>query len=311
MPNWNEVLGEIATLHSTRRDALDVVRRKYLQALYQKNDRNIIAYYSGWLQKPNQARAIISDEDKNGFMNAIHGMDRTKGLDLILHTPGGDLAATESIVNYLRCMFGTDIRAIIPQLAMSAGTMIACACKEIIMGKESNIGPIDPQFGGIPAYGVISEFEEALEEIQKNPATIPIWQVIVGKYHPTFIGECRNAIELSTEIVTDWLKTGMFKGLTKDEVINNIVSVLGDHGETKTHARHIHFEEAEKIGLKIVRLEKDSELQDVVLTIHHAYMHTFGNSPAIKIIENHNGNAIISAIDFIPQSNSGPVNNFV
>ena len=42
-------------------------------------------------------------------------------------------------------MFGTDIRAIVPQLALSAGTMVALACKEIIMGKHSSLGPIDPQ----------------------------------------------------------------------------------------------------------------------------------------------------------------------
>ena len=46
-----------------------------------------------------------------------------RGLDLILHTPGGDMAATESLVDYLRAMFGTDICAFVPQLAMSAGTI--------------------------------------------------------------------------------------------------------------------------------------------------------------------------------------------
>lgn len=52
----------------------------------------------------------------NAFMNAVYQLDKDKGLDLILHTPGGDLAATESIVNYLHSVFGTDIRAIVPQL---------------------------------------------------------------------------------------------------------------------------------------------------------------------------------------------------
>ncbi|MBM6683707.1 ATP-dependent Clp protease proteolytic subunit [Collinsella intestinalis] len=70
----------------------------------------------------------------NGFMNAIFGMDREKGLDLILHTPGGEIAAAEAIVNYLRSCF-SDITAIIPQLAMSAGTMIACACNQVVMGR--------------------------------------------------------------------------------------------------------------------------------------------------------------------------------
>ncbi len=294
MPNWNQVLEEIK--NCKRIDGLDYVRRKYLNLLFEKTGRNIISYYSGWLQGSDSWAAYINDGDKNGFMATIHGLDRSKGLDLILHTPGGDTAATESIVDYLRKMFGTDIRAIIPQLAMSAGTMIACACKEIIMGKHSNIGPIDPQFGGIPAHGVLAEFERALKEIQENPHTIPIWQKIVEKYHPTFLGECQNAIDLSLEMVTLWLENGMFSNIPNaKEISKNIAKELSDHEKTKTHSRHIHVDEAINIGLTIRSLEKDfgEEFQDLVLTIHHSYMHAFANSTAIKIIENQTGNAVI------------------
>ena len=93
----------------------------------------------------------ISDADKSGFMTVFHQLDPKKGLDLILHTPGGDMAATESLINYLRSYFGNDVRAIIPQIAMSGGAMIACSCKEIIMGKQSNIGPFDPQIYNTPS----------------------------------------------------------------------------------------------------------------------------------------------------------------
>lgn len=295
MPSWNEVLEELQTCN--RVDALDYVRRKYLKILHEKSGRNIIAYYSGWLQKPRIGNADICDDDKNGFMATIHKLDRTRGLDLILHTPGGDLAATESIVDYLRKMFGKDIRAIIPQIAMSAGTMVACSCKEIIMGKQSNLGPIDPQFNGIPAHGVIAEFARALEEIKADPKSIPIWQIVVGKYHPTFIGECQNAIDWSTEIVTAWLETNMFDGdQNKKEKAAKVVKQLGSHIDTKTHARHLPMDEAKLTGLTIKSLEDDfeQEFQDIVLTVHHAFMHTFANSGAIRIVENHLGNAVVS-----------------
>ncbi len=141
--------------------------RKYLKGLFDKTNRNVIAYYSGWLEKEGIRGVDITDSDKNAFMAAIHKFDRTKGLDLILHTPGGNVATTESLLDYLRIMFGDNIRAIIPQLAMSAGTMISCACKEIIMGKPSNLGPIDPQFGGIAAHGVIDEFEKKQKKKSK------------------------------------------------------------------------------------------------------------------------------------------------
>ena len=170
MPNWTELLREIQVTGGTH----DVVRRKYLSKLYRLTGRNVIAYYSGWLQKPGVRGIEVNDADKNGFMNVVHGLDRTKGLDLLLHTPGGDTAATESLVDYLRAMFGMDIRAIVPQIALSAGTMIACACKEILMGKQSSLGPIDPQIGGIPAHGIVEEFKRAITAAQATPHQIPI-----------------------------------------------------------------------------------------------------------------------------------------
>ena len=126
----------------------------------------MIAYYSGFLSKPRVAGTEINDDDKNGFMLCCHGIDRSKGLDLILHTPGGNLYATDSLIHYLREMFGYNIRAIIPQIAMSAGTMIATSCKSIMMGKHSNIGPVDPQINGLPAFAIKAQFEQAYDEIK-------------------------------------------------------------------------------------------------------------------------------------------------
>jgi ClpP class serine protease len=168
MANWNEVLNTLHMYGSTH----DIVRRESLKKLHQVTGRNIITYYSGWLQKPNLFGVALSDGDKNGFMNAIHGLDRSKGLDLLLHTPGGDIAATESIVDYLRSMFDTNIRAIVPQLAMSAGTMIACACKSVVMGKHSSLGPIDPQINGVPTHGILEEFNRAHSEIKADNSKV-------------------------------------------------------------------------------------------------------------------------------------------
>lgn len=295
MPSWSEVLKEISD--SKRVDGLDFVRRSYLEKLHKQRGRNIICYYSGWLQKPGLGGVEIDDNDKNALMAAIHKLDRSKGLDLILHTPGGQVAATESLVDYLRKMFGTNIEAFVPQIAMSAGTMIACAAKVIHMGKQSNLGPIDPQFNGIPAYGVIEEFERAVKEIKSDPAKVPLWQVIVSKYHPTFIGECENAIEWSKQIVTGWLESGMFfKDAKANEKAKEIVTQLTNRQDMRTHSRHIPAERCQKIGLNIKMLEDDNDLQDIVLTVHHAYMHTFSNSAAIKIVENHLGVATMHHI---------------
>ncbi|MBL0871057.1 MAG: ATP-dependent Clp protease proteolytic subunit [Phycisphaerales bacterium] len=295
MPNWKEVLDQIKAAGSP----YDIYRRSSLAELHAHTDRNVIIYYSGWLQKPALAQACftgfeLNDSDKNGFMAAIHHLDRSKGLDLVLHTPGGDLAACESLVDYLRLMFRGNIRAIVPQLAMSAGTMVACACERIVMGKHSSLGSIDPQFGGIAAHGVIEEFERARKDISDNPANIPIWQPILAKYPPTFVGECEKAIAWSTEIVKEWLLSGMLRDRKdKRKVANKIVSELGDHALMKSHARHISAAAAEKMGLEIFHLESSPALQNLVLTLHHICIQTLAATTAIKLIENHLGMAFI------------------
>ena len=86
---------------------------------------------------------------------------------------GLNKTATEALVKYLWVMFDKDIRVIVPQLAMSAGTMIACAAKGIVLGKQSSLGPIDPQIGGVPAQGVLDEFQMAVESIKRDPASTP------------------------------------------------------------------------------------------------------------------------------------------
>ena len=293
MPNWNQILNEIGASGSIH----DVTRRRYLKKLQKLTRRNVIIYYSGWLQKQGTSGTDINDEDKNGFMTVIHQLDRKKGLDLLLHTPGGETAATESLVDYLRSMFGTDIRAFVPQLAMSGGTMIACACKEIWMGAQSNLGPIDPHFRGIPAHGVVEEFLRAIDEVKKNPASTPIWQQIVAKYRPAFIGECEKAIAWANEMTTDWLRSGMLKEDPDCEgKISRILTELGDHSFTKSHARHLSIAKCREMGLYVKPLEDDHALQDAVLSLHHACMLTFSATRAIKIIENHNGVAFIKML---------------
>jgi ATP-dependent protease ClpP protease subunit len=290
MPSWHELLEEV----KTRGSVYDIIRREAAARLADYTKRNVIVYYSGWLQKSGVPGLQVNDADKNGLMTVVHGLDRTKGLDLILHTPGGETAATESIVDYLHSMFGTDIRAIVPQLAMSAGTMIACACKTILMGKQSSLGPIDPQFRGIPAHGVVEEFRRAYEEIKADPAKIPVWQPIIAKYSPTFIGECEKAIDWSNEMVREWLARGMFaKNKNASKVIDKIIADLGDHALMKSHARHLSASTCKSMGLAVEQLEADQALQDLVLTLHHACIHTLGSTPAVKIIENDRGVAFI------------------
>ena len=294
MPNWKDVLEEHQEIQRTSQFAIDIIRRKYLKQLYEYTSRNVIAYYSGFLSKPGILQSDINDEDKNGFMMAVHKLDRHRGLDLILHTPGGSIAATESIVDYLHKMFGGNIRAIVPQIAMSAGTMMACSCEVIILSRHSNLGPIDPHLGGMPAYGVIEEFKRACREVKSDSSRIPIWQSIISQYSPTFLSQCENAIKWSNAFVERQLETVMFSGQSSaKQKAKRIVKTLTDYKGNKTHERHIHFDECQTMGLNVVALEEDSTMQDLVLTVHHCFMHALMNTDSFKMIENHEGSAFV------------------
>lgn len=297
MASWNEILDRFGQMPSP----YDAVRREYLRQLSAYTRRNTILYYSAWLQKSLMANGSfdfgINDNDKTGFMTCIYKMDKTKGLDLILHTPGGDISATESLVVYLKSIFGNNIRVIVPQMAMSAGTMIACCAKEIIMGKHSNLGPIDPQYGMYRAHGIIEEFNSIKKEYAINPNASYAWGPILSKYTPTLIGECQKAIDWSNGLVEQWLTENMFHdNPNADDKARTVVENIGSHALTKSHSRHLHINDLRNLGLKITELENDNKLQDLVLSIHHSTIITFGSTKAAKIIENQNGISFINTI---------------
>lgn len=318
MPNWHDILNEISKTGSSH----DVVRRSYLKKLSEYTGRNTIVYYSGWLQK-NTPGVEVNDSDKTGFMTVINGLDRAKGLDLILHTPGGLTSATESLVDYLHNMFGNDIRAIVPQLAMSAGTMIACSCKSILMGKQSNLGPIDPQLGSLPAHGIVEEFKRAYKEIKEAQVNaiahpndpnaiaeantkVAIWQPIIAKYSPALIGECEKNIDWSESMVKEWLARNMLSNLSSNdlgEVRDKIMKELADHTVSKSHGRHIPIQKCIEIGLNVEKMEEDQTLQDLVLSVHHSCIHTLSETLSIKIIENQDGIAFIQMVQMMPIPN--------
>ena len=236
----------------------------------------------------------IGLNDIQGFMTCLNGLHGEK-LDLIIHSPGGSLEATEQIVQYLRAKYRY-IRAIIPQNAMSAATMLACACDEIVMGKQSAIGPIDPQMTltrangiaySLPAHSILADFDRAKDEISKDQKAASVWVPRLLEIPNGFLDLCNKTIELSKEKVADWLDEYMFKDGEKRGA--EIAGWLGKFDEHKTHSRPINFSLAKEKGLKVSLMEEDQALQEKVLSVFHATLVTFDVAPCVKIVENHLG----------------------
>lgn len=272
----------------------NTVRHRYLKRLHQLTKRDTIIYASAWNIPKSypvpQAAVSVWPDDIQGFMASMHGL-QGKQLDLILHSPGGSLEAADQIVQYLRAKY-SHIRAIVPQNAMSAATMIACACDEIVMGKHSAIGPIDPQMNingaVIPAHAILKDFEKAKTDIASNPLLGNIWVPRLQQLPPGFLNVCEQSIALAQEKVGNWLSQYMFRG-ERSNISLDIAAWLGDFGEHKTHGRPIGIDLATQKGLKVTRLEENQRLQEAVLSVFHATMETFQATNCLKVIENHNG----------------------
>ena len=105
-----------------------------------------------WSDEPG---GFITIEDSEALVAQIRRTPRDRPIDLILHTPGGIALAAEMIAMAVKKHEGK-VTAIVPFYAMSGGSLIALAADEILMEKESILGPVDPQIQGFPARSLIT-----------------------------------------------------------------------------------------------------------------------------------------------------------
>ena len=218
MPTWGEILGEgnASAVGNNGQPDWDGVRRKYIAALHLMTQRPLITYYTDWMNGGSAGwDAAINLSDMQGLMEVCQGLPGPS-LDLILHSPGGSPEAAASIVGYLRRKFNKDIRVFVPLAAMSAATMWSLACNEIVMGKHSQLGPIDPQMvtaqGQFPASAILRQFEQAKSECAADPSRVTAWFPILQQYGPSLLQQCEIAETLARKLVSEWLRTYMFAG---------------------------------------------------------------------------------------------------
>jgi len=304
MPTWGELLVELSEPENRRPNGLpnwDGVRRKYLVELYELTKRPTILYYTDWFGNPGPVTSITL-EDMQAMMEVCKDLPGPY-LDLILHSPGGSPEAAASIVRYLRKKF-SDIRVFVPLAAMSAATMWALAANRIVMGKHSQLGPIDPQLVSgawqAPARAILRQFAQAKEEC-RDPALLGAWIPILQQYGPALIEQCGAAETLAKRLVQEWLEQYMFQQYTdRAERAERAANYFADYETHQSHALGIDREDARAHGVIVDDLESSQELQDAVLTVHHATMHTL-QGPAVKIVENHLGRAYVKVAQMVVQ----------
>lgn len=98
--------------------------------------------------------ATLTRSAANSIYSALDGLDKSKPILLVLNTPGGDIGAAYFVAKLCREHTDATFEVAVPRRAKSAGTLICCGADRIHMGNLSELGPIDPQFGAIPALAL-------------------------------------------------------------------------------------------------------------------------------------------------------------
>ncbi len=295
MPTWDEITNNL--------DMLKLLE-KYVEDLSYHTSNTTICYLSAFSvikpAVPSIFHSII-DADMQGFMTCSNKVKKDR-LDLILHTPGGDLEATKRIITYLRKIY-REIRVIVPLLAMSGGTMIACSSDKILMGPYSNLGPTDPQVligqNYVPVGAIIKEFNLAFEEVKKNVNTAPLW---IERLKAVPFGMYQSILNIQAHSKEE-LEYILFKYMFKDnpekkETASNIAKFFTSFEKHSSHAKGICLDDAIKEGLIVEDLSKDKILEDKVLSIFHISTKIFEASITQKIIINNIGKKYIVSSHF-------------
>ena len=299
MPSWSDLQDELDRIEPDKQGSFISKRlEEYTALIGQHYERNVLYYASSFLQKPQVPGLFtsITMEDINGFMAGVHGLDFNKGLLLILHTPGGMGEAAQTIVDYLRSKF-TDIDVLVPTYAMSAGTMIALGCDRVIMGRQSQLGPTDPQIivedRPFSAHSIVEQFEEAKTQISNNPVLAHAWSPVLRSFGPALLQEARKSISYGQNLVQDWLQKYMFSERSNSETLAEEVATYFGGDQHGSHGRRIDRDEARNQQLEVLDLEDDQNLQEDVLTLYHLLTIAFERTSAVKSVASSNGRSWI------------------
>src|ERR1700735_709721 len=113
------------------------LRQLMIRDIERLTGRSFFVYFS-------QLDQEINHTDPDDISEILQGLSR-KSADFFIQTPGGSVDATEKMISVLR-HYLNDYRVIVPSWAKSAGTVISLSSSTIVLGLNSELGPIDPQW---------------------------------------------------------------------------------------------------------------------------------------------------------------------
>jgi hypothetical protein len=273
-------------------ELLTAERKRQLQRISELRGGRDVLVFAADVNKENALTSI-------GYVDVLPVSDQLSNLsgtavDLILETPGGSGEAAEDIVRILRGRY-SDLGVVVPGWAKSAGTIMAMAGDEILMGPSSALGPIDAQLiwqgKRFSADALLKGMEKIKKEVEVsgvlNKAYIPMLQGI----SPGELQSAQNALDFAKTLVTKWLTQYKFKTwqqhsstgrpVTEEEKLaqaSKIAEGLCKHQDWLTHGRSIKLDDLRTMGLRITNYGEQPELADAVNRYYALLQMTFAGN---------------------------------
>jgi len=203
-----------------------------------------------------------------------------KRLIVFLNSPGGSAETVEKMVEIIRYHY-SEVYFVVPDEAMSAGTILCMSGDKIYMDYSSSLGPIDPQvFNGkdwVPALGYLDQVEKMIEKSANNELT-EAELIILQNQDIAMLSQFEQAKNLTITLLKEWLVEYKFKDWTihqtnpeklgqnvtleeKEKRAEEIANILSNNKIWHSHGRKISAATlSKKLKLKIEDYSNDSEL---------------------------------------------------
>lgn len=218
------------------------LRQLLIRDIESTTGRDLVVYFT----VPEHGQISFPDADD---ISEVLSDAATGKLDLLINTPGGNVDACEKLISVLRHRT-SDYRVVIPSWAKSAGTIISLSASEIVMGVNSELGPIDPQFAGIPGQFIADDPNR------------PYFEQMIAK----------TAIERTKKLAQQVLQRGMLCE-AEPETVEELVRKLGSADSYGSHGAVIDHSEAKNLGLNVKYLPPDDDLWKRIWLLYCMYDH--------------------------------------
>lgn len=188
---------------------------------------------------------VIEPGIENIFLDFIEDLknDRKKNntLTILLKTPGGHAETVEKLVNIIRTHYD-EVNFVVPEYAMSAGTIFCMSGDKIYMDYSSSLGPIDPQVHNgknwVPALGYLEKVNELMTKINAG-GNVQAEFLLLRDQDLAMLRSYEQARDLTISLLKEWLVKYKFKNWDKHNTNPNKIGTPVTLDEKKKRAEEI------------------------------------------------------------------------